>query len=213
LKRPCLTFALAAAALFAASAQAGLLAVLNPLTAEVYVDTAALELPNGPQTVPTPDFGGASGITDTFDFGPLEFPMAATLSWLHGTNRRPPFTPPSVVEDSWITWPRGEARIKFVMVTGVEEPPARTGLFSVSVSPNPVTAGSAALRLSCPVGLTAGTVRIYGSTGRLALEQPFDARGSDLELPLDLSRLPNGAYAARLAAGPVLASARILIAR
>ncbi len=82
---------------------------------------------------------------------------------------------------------------------------------SLSVSPNPVNAGSALLRLGGARG--AGKVSVFDVQGRRVLEQEFAAGANAGSVALDLRGLGAGSYSVRVTGDCRNGTARLVIAR
>jgi len=143
-----------------------LLAVLETGEDETLVDTIVLTTENGLDTVPTPDFGGPAGVTDTADLGShVSMPRQAELFWFYKGNRQRPFLVAEVIQDTWYPLPVfGPTRIKFAWSQGIEELPGTAPVAGLVASPNPFRQ---ATRVSCQVS-EAGRVQVsvFDRSGR-----------------------------------------------
>jgi hypothetical protein len=188
----------------------------DPLTAVIaverdvtFVDSVMLT-GAGRVTVPTPDFGGEAGTTDTVALGDHDWPESILLHWRCRGTVMEPFVIDRPEPGGWYDFPTfaGDflnTRIKFSGPGAVAEPDARPVLARVSARPNPFA------------GRTVLTVRL-ARPARVALEV-HDAAGTLVrtlaagDFPAGLhrlawdgtddsgNRLAGGVYLARLLAG------------
>jgi|WetSurMetagenome_2_1015567.scaffolds.fasta_scaffold209015_1 hypothetical protein len=148
-----------------------LLGVVRTGAVETLVDTVILSVAAGKDTVPTPGFGGAPDMEDTFEFAQRELPTGVSILYVRGGTGYPPLDIPGLVQDSWYDFPSRQptfapAKIMFTVVgTGVEQ----------AVEPLP----AARLRAGAsvfggPVAMSAflpnagrAVVEVFDGTGRL----------------------------------------------